>query len=313
MNLLYLAKPNFGGWVSFTCHLSLKYNYPLFKITKRNEKHKRQFGYGCEYQNQNIDNIKKLNNLMITAIDKNYYQYLEHLPDNTYIVIHDPTEVKKKNVELINHLRRFKVITIRESVKSHLKNEYNIESEFKSHPFYEYPKTDNIKTDFSATSRIDFDKYTHTILKANSLLDNDKQIKIYGSPNRLYIHHHINKKLGLGEVFEASYLGSFEKSFEDLDNILSKTRLLVDLSAIKKDGGGSQYTFLEAIYQNCVLVLNYEWIGNFKSDFIDKVNCLVIKDENELVELIKNIDNYDLNEIANNAYKLLDRHIQVEY
>ena len=29
-NLAYLATPTFGGWVTMTAHLSLKYNYPLF-------------------------------------------------------------------------------------------------------------------------------------------------------------------------------------------------------------------------------------------------------------------------------------------
>ena len=38
MNLFYLAKPMYGGWISFTSHLSLKYNYPLYRITKRTEK-----------------------------------------------------------------------------------------------------------------------------------------------------------------------------------------------------------------------------------------------------------------------------------
>ena len=31
-NLLYLAKPVYGGWVTFTAHLSHKYNIPIYKI-----------------------------------------------------------------------------------------------------------------------------------------------------------------------------------------------------------------------------------------------------------------------------------------
>ena len=30
--LLYLAKPVYGGWVTFTAHLSHKYNVPIYKI-----------------------------------------------------------------------------------------------------------------------------------------------------------------------------------------------------------------------------------------------------------------------------------------
>ena len=32
-NLLYLAKPIYGGWVTFTSHLSHKYESPIYKIT----------------------------------------------------------------------------------------------------------------------------------------------------------------------------------------------------------------------------------------------------------------------------------------
>ena len=44
-NLLYLAKPIYGGWVTFTAHLSKKYDYPIYKITKNTEKNKRDYGY----------------------------------------------------------------------------------------------------------------------------------------------------------------------------------------------------------------------------------------------------------------------------
>ena len=44
-----------------------------------------------------------MDNLLITAIDKNYYDYLEYFPDGTYIVIHDPTEVKGKKNKLLDN------------------------------------------------------------------------------------------------------------------------------------------------------------------------------------------------------------------
>ena len=47
MNLLYLAKPVYGGWVTFTAHLSHKHNAPIYKIGKRNETFKRDYGYEC--------------------------------------------------------------------------------------------------------------------------------------------------------------------------------------------------------------------------------------------------------------------------
>ena len=42
-----------------TAHLSLKYNYPLFKISdsNRTEKIQRKFGYDVKYQNVSIDDL----------------------------------------------------------------------------------------------------------------------------------------------------------------------------------------------------------------------------------------------------------------
>ena len=46
MNLIYMAKPIYGGWVTFTSHLCLKYNCELYKIGKRTEKNKRNYDNG---------------------------------------------------------------------------------------------------------------------------------------------------------------------------------------------------------------------------------------------------------------------------
>ena len=48
--------------------------------------------------------------------------------------------------------------------------------------------------------------------------------------------------------------------YNDKD-ILLGCKFVIDLSLIKNDGGGTQYTFLEAIYNDCVLVLHNDWIN----------------------------------------------------
>ena len=38
--LIYMAKPSYGGWISFTAHLALKKSYKLYKLSdKKTEKH----------------------------------------------------------------------------------------------------------------------------------------------------------------------------------------------------------------------------------------------------------------------------------
>ena len=324
MNLIYMAKPRFGGWVTFTSHLSQKYNYKLYKIHHRTEVKKngepilRNFGYGVYYQNISIQDAIKLKNIMITAIDKYYYQYLNYFPNLTKLVIHDPTEVKGKSTQaVIDNLPRFKIITIRKTVKKYLKNKYNIKSTFKLHPFFEYIKSEKNKKKNISISRIDFDKHTEIIIKANDLLQlpgnkkyKSKSIDIYGAKNDLYVYHMLQNKLKLD--LDKYYKGTFKKDFKDLDKILSKTKFVFDMSSIKGDGGGSQYTFLEAIYQGCVLVLNKKWVENTNSLFAHNHNCLVVEDEYDILDIIKN-NKININKIIKNSKKFLKPHLNVKW
>lgn len=307
-NLVYMAKPPYGGWVSFTAHLSKKYGYELYKIGNKTEKNKRPYGYEVEYQNISIDELIKKGNILITAVDKKYYQYLPQIRKAT-IVIHDPTELKEP---VLDALKRFNVITIRKTVQELLKKVHNINSKFILHPFYEFPKR-NISTNIVghkksraiSISRVDFDKHTDIILKANKKLK--KPIEIYGAVNDLYVYHG-----GLNELnFKKYYKGKFDKSFETIYNMLRDVKFVVDMSAIKNDGGGSQYTFLEAIYMNCALVLSDKWTSGTKTLFKDKVNCFIVKDEEELAKLLNS--NPDTSKIVKNAKKMLTPHLRVKW
>ena len=149
------------------------------------------------------------------------------------------------------------------------------------------------------------------------MLDENDKIKIYGAKNDLYIYHHLTKKLNLPLD---NYYGTFKKKFSDLNDILSKALYVIDLSAIKNDGGGSQYTFLEAIYQDCILILNEKWINSWSDknskQYIDSVfknefNCLIVKDENDLFEIIKK--KHDLSNIIKNSKLLLQPHLNIDW
>jgi hypothetical protein len=312
LNLFYMARPPYGGWVSFTAHLALKHELPLFKIGNKTEESKdgapklREFGYGVQYQNLSVKDIPSGKKNLITAIDKTCYCHLKEFPTGTYIVIHDPTEVSSKATEpLVAELKRFKILTIRKSVQDYLKEKLNLSSKFLVHPFFEYPyeKSADPK-DAVSISRIDFDKHTDILLKANKELRNP--IKIYGAHNRLYVHFKLE---GLG--FKKYYKGQFEKSFEELSNILKDAKYVTDMSVIKHDGGGSQYTFLEAIYQKCALIINEKWVEGFATPFKNKVNCFVVKDSDELVQLLTS--DPSVTKINTEAKKMLEPHIKVNW
>uniref|UniRef100_A0A6C0EJ06 Glycosyl transferase family 1 domain-containing protein n=1 Tax=viral metagenome TaxID=1070528 RepID=A0A6C0EJ06_9ZZZZ len=313
LNLIYMAKPVYGGWVSFTAHLSLKYNLNLYKIGNRTETNSRDYGYGVKYRNISIDEIKHLDNILITAIDKNYYKYLNSFPDNTKIVIHDPTEVKGKSCQpVLDNLNRFNVITIRETVKQFIKDKYNVKSLCLPHPFFPYPKSKLDKSGAVSISRIDYDKHTEIIIKANKLLKTP--ITIYGAKNDLFVYR-VLKDLNLDSMSEkdpiSNYKGRFAKSFPDIDTILAPAKWMVDMSAINNDGGGSQYTFLEAIYQDCCLILSDKWINVVKTHYKHNYNCLIVKNEMELSKII--VENKAVNNIVNNAKLLLKPHIEIDW
>jgi hypothetical protein len=309
MKLVYLAKPTYGGWVTMTAHLALKYRCPVMKVGKRTETCGRDFGYGVFYQNTKIEEIVKKDNLLITAIDKSYYGYLNQFPDKTPLVIHDPTELTAFVVQSIKN-KQLKVITIREKVQQHLKEKHNIDSMFLYHPFHLYNYKLGNKENAVSISRVDYDKKIEMIVEANKhLIENYamEPIDIYGKQNERYIFHKL-KDTGYSKF----YKGRFGKDFAHLTEILKDARFVVDMSVIKNDGGGSQYTFLEAIYENCCLVLNKRWLTS-DCEFVPGQNCLAVEDGEELADLLYNVDKEHVAQMAENARPLLKKHIREDW
>ena len=86
-------------------------------------------------------------------------------------------------------------------------------------------------------------------------------------------------------------------------------KFLVHMSTIKNDGGGTQYTFLEAIYEDCILILNNEWISK-GSLFQSGVNCIGVSNEDELANIINNDIDDDLSRlILKNSKKIVEDHL----
>jgi hypothetical protein len=91
---------------------------------------------------------------------------------------------------------------------------------------------------------------------------------------------------------------------------------MVDLSLIRHDGGGTQYTFLEAIHNNTALIMNRKWIEDVDPkyrDFKEGYNCYAVSNGQELAEIINNSNNIDTTQIVYNAKKLMDRHIRADW
>ena len=70
-----------------------------------------------------------------------------------------------------------------------------------------------------------------------------------------------------------------KKSFDKVSDILSKSKFMVDLSVLPNGGGGTQYSFLEAIYNNTAIILNRGWVETVDRkyrDFKEGHNCYAV-------------------------------------
>jgi hypothetical protein len=100
--------------------------------------------------------------------------------------------------------------------------------------------------------------------------------------------------------------------FDATSKILKKAKLMVDLSFLPNDVGGTQYTFLDALYHNCAIILNRQWMENVDPkyrDFKEGENCYAVSNAEELKELLDDAEKIDTSKTVQNARKLLDRHI----
>jgi hypothetical protein len=272
--LVLLADPRTGGWITYTAHLAkgliaAGYQPIIIRPGNKSEKKPRPFALGLDYWNTSIPDIIHLaanNHTIITAIGKNYREHLpallEHKPT---IVIHDPTELDSDVRETI---KGHDIITIRQIISDKLENA-GIPNRYVPHPYERAPGTETQRTgNTSAFSRIDWDKRTELLVKANLLLPEDKQIAIYGTLNSQYEFHKLKPA---DPNWRRNYRGSWsprEPIFYPV--ILARqAKQTIDLSVIAGDGGGTQYSFLEAFDGGSPLIIHSDWLtGNPKYDEI---------------------------------------------
>jgi hypothetical protein len=189
-------------------------------------------------------------------------------------------------------------------------------------------------------SRIGFGKNINLILNANKILEThncgefnvrneSNSIRIYGCTTPRYVYLFLdNKRAKESESicskdmirdtrdFKRYYYGKFDRSFSAVSEILSRRKFVVDLSIVKNDGGGTQYTFLEAIHNGCALILHRRWLEGICSDpgycdFREGYNCFAVENEDELAELIKS--DPDTRKVNENARKLMYRHYNINW
>ena len=332
MRLLYLSRSRFGGWVTFTTHLyhgllgqlpsvndrfAESEEHEVIRVTTRTEKVYRDMGNYVPYRNMKEEDVLELEGpLLITALDKHHRELgMRLLEQGAYIVIHDPTELR--NPEFRDFIDSSQVIVIRQSMLEHMPD-----ATFIPHPYMaartvdplnyqEWMNRDNYAINIA---RLDFDKNSHWLFEANRVLPPNKQILIRGAENRMYTKNKIvpkypeyvqdsNREVEDRAIFKLDFRGALA--------LCKSSKYMTDFSVIQGDGGGTQYTFLEAIDAGTICLLHKEWIRP-KDSMVDtgsEQNCIAFEDWKPLSNFLAGkMDDYMAAFIRVNAMKLLDDH-----
>jgi len=312
VNLFYLSDVRFGGWPTFTAHLMMGLaangiQPRLFRVGTRTEGHLRDFGFGIKYQNLSLDRAADLadGSLIVVAAPKRTEHRNRLTRAGSGLVIHDPTELKGDSASGLADCRR--IFTVRRENLAVLHELGALNPMFLPHPYRRcgpLRRFHNRQTACSI-SRLDFDKHTDVIIEANGMLTEDHRVDIYGAENRLYTHHKLGQQW---PKWREHYRGPFGNSgpWEGF-KVARRYRTMVDMSVIVGDGGGTQYTHLEAMDAGADVVLNAGWQVGPACEADQYASYA--RDARELVALVqRDPDDEMLSLLRSNYDRVLERH-----
>ena len=286
----YLSKNPYGGWVTFMYHLkealeTQMYDVDVVKISKkRTEEKHRNLTDDLAYRNMIKEEVFDIgvDRVIITAVNKHYAEEAHYLYEQgAFLVVHDPNELKYWEDEGLA-INNPSTIVIRESMLAYLPN-----ATFIRHP-YKRVFTDRTaelgpsREGAISIARIDHDKNTHLILQANQ--DFGANIVIKGFENRLYGKFNLMKKFPWWEQMQSTH--AFPKQARMGAMLCQPFNFMVDMSTIKGDGGGTQYTFLEAWDGGAIPVINTKWFREGTNDMVLGDNCYSAETAEEITDVI---------------------------
>lgn len=250
----------------------------IYRVRKHDEKSPRPYGQYQEVTYQIVSPetafklIEDFPSLLVSSCNPKEFDKAilgEMLYRGMRVVIHDPRE--EQNFPMGVPARP---IIIRPAVKRH-----HPEAVFIAHPYT--PR--NIKNEgkylATCTARTTFIKRTGMILEANRKLKKSQQVKIMGAENRMFVHHVLRAKF---PEYESPPFQWFDKGAE----VAALGRFNVDFTGVQADGGGTQYTTLEAWDAGAIPVVHTDWL-NYKGELEHGENCYGVDGAAGLVELLK--------------------------
>lgn len=311
VTLFYLSDNTTGGWVTYTAHLSYglvgldNITVRVIKVRSRSENRPRPFGYDLYYENTDLTGaLTYLKNGpgLVVALQKNHRQTAAALVEaGAWVVVHDPAEFK--NLELKPSGR---YVTIRRVVTGLVPGAVFVPHPYRRHYLPNTKATGEWRA--CSTARIDFDKNTIILLDANRLLPKRLRIHIHGFENRLYT------KFKVCPYYPewVQSVSHYPRNRTAAAEICHRATYSVDMSLIKGDGGGTQYSFLEAMDAGSVPVIHSSWIrpNDEMVPFpLRGFNCFTARDGRSLAAVVSGTPLLkSVGAAVNSGGRLLTRH-----
>lgn len=288
LNLFFLNPPFLGGQTTFTVHLMRGLRGAgceacLYRIGKRTETRRRDFGYGEVYRNLALEDALKLalaGSLITATSPRTVPETNAMVAAGARVVIHDPTHLKQG----WDWRAARRPLVIRESMLDHLQD-----GVFLPHPYDPCglsPPSPLAGRPLPGVTccRITSNKHIDIVLDANRLLDARDRIVLFGAEHSSYVHFYLRPRY---PEYVSPPRDSFPREFGfAVRNITGRSVFTVDLSTLKGDGGGTQYSFLEAADGGSCLVVNRGWLRP-GGVIVPGWNCLAVENGAELADLLR--------------------------
>lgn len=266
INVLHLSPWPLGGATSYVVNLSQTLRqagvqHRVVRLAKKTEHKLREIGaYGVNYQNVSIEAARKGRGCWLLAsapTDTEIAKVAVELVEKSKgaYVFHDPNEF-----QIYPHWKtadRNRVICIRETGLDSMPK-----GKFIPHPYVRFaaPEEHSAPKPKHACSiaRVSAVKNAHWILEANMTLPERLRVDLKGSVNRMWWNFNVRKKHPDWPYPEGA---GFDRVRGAAVQACKGYRYMVDLTVFKNDGGGTQYSFLEAIDAGAVPIMTKNWCG----------------------------------------------------
>lgn len=317
--LLFLQKRMGGGTTTFTAQLagalnSVGHDAAVIRVGKYTAQEPEPFGefeditertYSAEDM---LAIVKHVPSVIVAPTSMDNLMIPDLIPRllklGSRVVLHDSTQLHLYTAAKNGKPRFAKApICVRETMLERAKNGVHI-----PHPYNRVHSQlhNKIRIHRHAVSvaRVHNTKRSSLILKANELLTLRDQVKLMGKEFRLYSY-------GLAKrykSFKQSNHGlTFPLTFTAPVEICTAASYNVDMTFFKDDGGGTQYSQLEAMDGRCCNIMHADWFrypGELKKD----KHAIAVKDFKELASVLEKGDIARRQAVVANCEKLLKRH-----